>query len=341
MGEGRVDAGETDELWRRAARPVDVPIVAEALFGLPPEVVDATCAVKVCIGAEAAAVLAALPALSRALTTSVSCATTRARGEIRGPVSWSETMAARASSFGAEDLYICSVPQRDYDTPANRALVQALQTLAQATARLDRAPTAWRGDPRLRRARAVSRAARDWLEHPTLAKVSRGRVSRREMERVRSGKAAARYASVLALLEVAAEPLGPAQLLPLADRRTRADHALLVALVHELEGRGMVIPPWRPEGRAVLAGPITYVNHRHRRRDGRQGVFLGTTRIETWDSTTAGDTTPSDVAAMVDRAVRAARHLLVVDATGSGSTARGPDANSPAPDRAGDVTATG
>ena len=52
----------------------------------------------------------------------------RCIGELRGPVLWSETMSARASSFGDRDLFICATPSRAYDIDENRILVAALDT---------------------------------------------------------------------------------------------------------------------------------------------------------------------------------------------------------------------
>ncbi len=318
-----VDAADaTEEAWRRLARPVEATAVADALFGLGADVVEAIGAVKVCVGEQATALLAAMPGLCRSLTTSVSQASVRTRGEVRGPVLWSETASVRASSFGGDDVYVCVVPQRDYDTPANRALVEALHTLERATAAIDRAPAAWRDDPRLQRARAASRAARHWLDHPGLARVGGGHVTARELVRVRGGKAAGRYRPVLDLLDAAREPLGPRQLLPLCDRRTRLEHWALVALVREIEARGPAVPPWRVEGRTVLAGPVTFVHHRHRRHDGTHGILLGNVRVtvDTGDGRgTTGNAggrhdvvirSASDVVAVVDVAVREARRSL-------------------------------
>ena len=103
----------------------------------------------------------------------------------------------------------------------------------------------------------------------------------REIKRVRAGKAAARYAPALALLEVAAEPLGPAELLQLCDRRTRLQHWVLRAVTHELESRGMVMPPFRVEGHALLSGPLTYVHDRHPVGEERlRGILVGTVLVD-------------------------------------------------------------
>jgi hypothetical protein len=274
----------TAGLWRRLERPFELIPVAEALMGVRPEVVEALGAVRVCSSPEAAALLAAMPGLSRALTTSVNSQAVRARGEVRGPVLWSETMSARASSFGDEDLFVCSAPQRDYDTPANRALVQALRVLGRSAAALDRAPETWRGDARLEAALLAARAAHHWTDHPSLAGVSRERIGARDIKRVRGGKSANRYAPALALLDVAGEPLTPTELVALCDHRTRRQHWVLLAVLQELEARGLTLPPLRLEGAGLLSGPVTYV-HPSRRMGAAQahGILVGHVLIDVGD----------------------------------------------------------
>jgi hypothetical protein len=327
-------ADATAGIWRRLARPFVLTEVVDVLMGLRPEVVEAFGAVKVCSSDRAGALLAAMPALSRSLATSVGSQAIRSRGEVRGPVLWSETMSARASSFGDEDLFVCAAPQREYDTPANRALVQALRTLAGAIVALDRAPVAWRDDPRVVQARQLARNARTWADHPSLSRVGLERVGPRDLKRVRGGKSGARYAPALALLEVAAEPLGPADLVALCDRRTRLQHWVLLAIIHELENRGLKLPPLRVEGAALLAGPVTYVHARHRMGEERlHGILLGQVLIDVAHPAaplSAGEgpedelarraggrelaviRSYKDVRDAVDRAVRTARELVSV-----------------------------
>ncbi len=253
-------------------------------MGLRPTEVEALGAVRICSSPEATELLASMGALSRSLTTSINSQAVRSRGEVRGPVLWSETISARASSFGDEDLFVCSAPQRDYDTPANRALVQALRVLGKSAAALDRAPVGWREDQRVKAAHAAARAAHHWVEHPSLAGVSRDRVDARDIKRVRGGKAAARYAPALALLDMAAEPLGPAELVGLCDRRTRLQHWVLLAVTQELEARGLALPPFRVEGGGILAGPITYVHPSRRMGDHQlHGILVGQVLVDVAD----------------------------------------------------------
>lgn len=326
----RIDA--TTAIWQRLARPFDVGAMADVLMGLRPVIIDALSAVKLCSSQQADALLGAMPGLSRSLSTSVRAAALRCQGEIRGPVLWSETMSARASSFGDDDLFVCSAPQRDYDTPANRALVQALRAMHKASAALDLAPASWHGDDRLHRARSNSRAAHQWAEHPSLSGVSRDRVDARDLKRVRGGKSAARYAPALAVLEVAAEPVGPGELVRLCDAATLDHHELLMNVVDEVQARGLALPPFRVEGAALMAGPLTFIHQRHRMGDGQlHGIVLGHVVIDIENSAAASGAvgmtersdgrpwatvrTRADVAAAVDLAVRLTRDALLNDTT--------------------------
>ena len=56
----------------------------------------------------------------------------KCRGELRGPVLWSETMSARSSSAGLQDVYVCSPPQRAYAIPENQVLAAALVSIRDA-----------------------------------------------------------------------------------------------------------------------------------------------------------------------------------------------------------------
>jgi hypothetical protein len=314
----------TGELWRRLARPFELSVVADMLLGLRADVVEAYGAIRLCLSPETDELLRSMPSLSRSLTTSVGGHPVRSRGQIRGPVMWAETLSARAASFGDEDLFICSAPQREYDTPANRALLHALVRIAAARTTLDRTPASWRDDPRVREARAVARRAHDWTEHPSLSRVGRAAPSARELKRVRGGKAGVRYGPALSVLRTAAESLGPDDLVTLADERTRRQHQLLVMFIHELEARGMTVPAIRVEGAAVLAGPITFVHRRHRAAaGGLHGIVVGHVLVHAFDDepressgtridrrTTVVVRGPQDVRLVVDQAVRLAREAV-------------------------------
>jgi hypothetical protein len=246
-------------------------------------------------------------------------------------VLWSETISARAASFGDPDLFVCTTPQRDYDTAENRVLVRALSVLAEAGKAIDHVGAAHYDDPVLRAARDNGREARRFLEHPALAQVTNERLRPRTAKRARGGKSAERYRSALAVLERAAEPIEVEHLLPYCDRRTRAQHEVLLAVLEDLERRGMRIPPLRVEAGALLAGPVTYIHPRRLgARDRLHGIVVGDVLIDVPERVretnreraaaalvershgraTVLVTGPSEVPAAVDRAVRHARQRI-------------------------------
>jgi hypothetical protein len=278
------DRDPTAELWRRLGRPFRLAETVDALFGLAPEVVAQLAGTTLCTSDEARALLDEMPTLVRALTTSVQGAPLRSRGEIRGPVLWSETMSARAASFGDPDLFVCTTPQRDYDTAENRVLVAALAALAEGGKAIEHIGIADYDDPVLRAARGNGRAARLFLDHPALARVTRERVRPRTLKRVRGSKSAERYRAAMAVLERAAEPIDVEHLVPYRDKRTGLQHDVLVGVIEELEARGMRVPPLRVEAGALLAGPITYIHPRRLgARDRLHGIVVGDVLIDVPD----------------------------------------------------------
>jgi hypothetical protein len=325
-------AGEhaaTDELWRRIARPFVLSEALDALIGLPADEAGLLAAMRLCESPEVAGLMHDMPVLLRSLSTSVSRQAVRSRGEIRGPVLWSETISARAASFGDPDLFVCTTPQRDYDTPENRALVQALAAIAAAGQAIDRILGTDHDLDRIRAARQVARTARHLLDHPALAGVPRDRLSGRAVRRAKGGKSGARYRAALTVLERAADPVRADDVTSSRDRRTGRQHEMLVAVIHELERRGLHLPEMRVEEGALLGGPITYL---HPRRGGRglHGILVGDVLLDVPEHPDAIDRggeqrrleqrsggrramvvfDPAEVPAVVDAAVRSARERV-------------------------------
>ena len=87
---------------------------------------------RIATSPEAEGLLDAMPTVVRSLATSLQTQTERCLGNLRGPVLWSETMSARASSFGDEGLFVCKTPSRAYDIDENRVLVASLVMIADA-----------------------------------------------------------------------------------------------------------------------------------------------------------------------------------------------------------------
>lgn len=267
----------TEELWRRLARPFDSGVTVDALLGLSADVVDQLVGVLVSTCDEAETLLASMPKALRTLKTSVGQNNERCMGELRGPVQWSETFAAQASSLGNRDVYVCASTRRAYDIDENKVLVGALRAIADAGAGVDTVSDESYEDEGLRRARRNAKAARRFLDHRSLEAVRlEGRPTARAVKRTRSGKTRAAYRPALAMLERSYEPLSIDDLSPYCDRRTRVQHGLLLALIEELESRGMRVPALRAEGGSLFAGPVEYVHPRRRGDRSRlHGIVIG------------------------------------------------------------------
>lgn len=272
----------TADLWRRLARPFDLAPTVDALFGLSPDVVRQLAGVLTATCDEAEELLRTMPKTLRNLKSSVGAAEERCIGELRGPVRWSATFAAQGSSLGNRDVFVCASPRRAYDIDENRVLVGALRAIADAGAEADGVSDESYEDDGLRRARHNARIARRYLDHRQLDGItSAGRVSSRALRRTRSGKSAASYRPAIAMLERSDEPLSIEELSPYCDRRTRVQHGVLLAIIDELESRGMRVPSLRAEGGSLFAGPVEYVHARRRGDQSRlHGILIGEVLVD-------------------------------------------------------------
>src|SRR3712207_385540 len=120
-------------------QPFDPIECANVLVGLRTPNARQILAVALAASPEADALLDDVPDIVRSLAVSTSSLPIRCDGEIRGPVMWSATMAARSASPGAGNVFICASPVKAYDTPENQVLVAALTRVGRA-ARLTEAP---------------------------------------------------------------------------------------------------------------------------------------------------------------------------------------------------------
>jgi hypothetical protein len=208
----------------------------------------------------------------------------RCNGELRGPVMWSETMSARASSNGDEGLYVCAVPSRAYDITENRVLVAALNSVWEAAVDAQVISEDTYDDAMLRSARRMGERAKTYLNHPSLRSVTRERPSGRALKRTRAGKSRSSYQPALDMLVRIDDPLEPEDLAALADQRTRAQHELLMGLVDKMEESGSRLPAFRAEHGVLYAGPLQY-RHPHKRglTAKLSGIVLGTLLIDVPD----------------------------------------------------------
>lgn len=274
--------GGTRELWQRLARPFDTGTTVDAMLGLSPDVVEQLVGVLVATCDEAEALLAAMPKALRNLKSSVGINNERCLGELRGPVQWSETLAAQASSLGNREVFICASPRRAFDIEENQVLVGALRAVAEAGASVDQVGDNSYEDEGLRRARANAKQARRFLDHRSLEAVRvEGRPSARALKRTRGGKTRASYRPAIKMLDRVNEPLSLDDLSPYCDRRTRVQHGVLVAIIEELESRGLKVPMLRAEGGSLFAGPVEYIHPRRRGDRSRvHGILIGDVLVD-------------------------------------------------------------
>ncbi|MGY6499562.1 MAG: hypothetical protein ACXIVQ_01490 [Acidimicrobiales bacterium] len=275
----------THVLWDHLRRPFDLAEVVDAALGLPEETVDQLIGSRLATSVASERLLTRMPILSRALATTITTHPERCQGELRGPVLWSETMAARGASAGAPDVYVCSVPRRGYDMEENRVLVAALAAIRDAGRAASGLPADSYDDETLRHARANGTKAQRWLNSPQLSKVPITRPTGREVRRVRAGTRRSTYLPALRVLEEVYEPLTADDLLPYCDQRTVAQHRVLTGLVERFAARGEHLPHFRAASGALRSGPIEYHHPRVRgRRDGVHGILVGGVLVDVPDS---------------------------------------------------------
>jgi hypothetical protein len=255
-------ADATSQLWGRLRRPFDVVEIVDALLGLSPNMARQLVSTVVATCDEAEDLLDRMPHTLRSLANSTQDAPEECRGEVRGPVLWAETTAARASSAGAQDVFVCATPQRAYDIEENRVLAYALLQVRDAGRGVDSVSAQAYDDDTLRRARVNGQRASRYLEHRTLSNVKRDKPDKRAVKRVRTGARTTTYRPALAMLDRVAEPLTAEDVRPFCDRRTRAQHALIMSMVDLLEDRGAIVPPFRAFEGVLFAGPIRYQHPR-------------------------------------------------------------------------------
>jgi hypothetical protein len=304
----------TDELWARLDRPFDPVGAVEAFSGMPPAVAHHLVDLRFITSAEVDLMLDRMHETLRALAIATTSSPVRSVGEVRGPVLWSETVAARSASPGAHDVYICSSPVKAYDTQENRVLVHALLRVRDAARTADPVAHPTGLDEDLRRARHNGTRAIRALEHRTLASVTKGRPDGRALRKARSGAKARSYRSAMAVLERAKDPVSVDEVRSHCDEHTRRQHSILLALLNRIGGTGGGdAAHLRVENGTLRAGPLRYV-HRHRAdHEGLYGILLGNLLIDV--PATSGDVDPVDAEIALFKRARGGPSLVVQSGT--------------------------
>jgi len=278
------DRTPTEQLWDQLDRPFEPASAVEAFSGMHPGDARHLVDLGFATSSEVDGMLDRMGETLRSLSIATTSSPTRTTGEIRGPVLWSETIAARSASPGAGDVYICISPVKAYDTEENRVLVHALLRIRDAARTADPAAHPSGPEDLLRRARHNGTRAIRALEHRTLASVSRDRPDGRAMRRARSGSKARSYRSAVAVIERAHEPITGEEVLEFCDDHTARQHKLLLVLVERLRELGHEdVRHVRVEDGTLRAGPLHYLHQHRSTNDGLYGIMLGNLLLDVPD----------------------------------------------------------
>lgn len=296
-------------IWKRMSRPFNLMHALPALTGIPPAHVADLVALHLAISEEAHQVLVSFPKISRNLSGTTLSEPVRCVGNMRGPISWAETLTARANTFGADDVFVCAAPRRSTDTAENRVLVAALELIARA-ARVTGSVAAETLDPEdLARIAKNATLARTLLRTPSLTEVRR-RPNRREIHKVATGRRRGQYRAALAMLHRRSEPLRSSELVRLCDRRTMAQHRALVLVMVSLQRHGLAVPLFRCVKGELVAGGLRYRNWRRPTPAGNHGILVNEVLVDA----PAERTPEARAAAVADLERRAGgRHFCLVD----------------------------
>jgi hypothetical protein len=248
-------------LWRRLALPVNPVEAADTLTGIPPANARRLFAVALATSPEADELVTGIPVLLRSLAVSTATRPVRCEGEIRGPVLWSETMAARSASPGAGGVFICSSPSKAYDTDENRVLVAAFSRLYRAAMAADHEADDDSFAPHpddVRQARHNGDLVRRALEHRSLQAVTRVRPSGRMMQKARTGTKAGVFRTAVDLLQRSWADMGAHDLDEFITSRTLAILELVADVVDILSFNGELPERLKIVDGSLTSGPFAY-----------------------------------------------------------------------------------
>jgi hypothetical protein len=264
-----VNPDATVELWNRLVRPFDAAAAVEALTGLHATTARQIVGMRLATSREADTLLDRMHEIVRSLSIATTSSPARFNGEVRGPILWSETMAARSASPGAGNVFICASPVKAYDTDENQVLRHALARLRDAARDADPTGHSHGEDETIRRARYNGTRAIRALEHRTLAAVSTVRPTGRAVQKARTGTRARSYRPAVALLERAQEPIVATDVANYCDDHTRRQHGLLLAIADRLQ-----LGPFRVTGQWLENKGLRYIHRQRAGGDAMYGVLL-------------------------------------------------------------------
>jgi hypothetical protein len=280
-----VPSADPDEaltaIWERVDADARPNLAIHALCGVPATMIAELGLLLAAASDDADLLIRTTPGVLRTLSSSTTMAAERCVGHVRGPVLWSETLTARAHTLGSDDVFVCGVMQRDFDTTENEVLLSALDLVGRAGAIMDHSATEFLEADTLEMARARSFAARSLRAEKSLDGVRRNRAGNMQVHRVLNGRHAKQYQPALSVLRRRSEPFRAADLPLICDPRTLGQLRGLAFMCAALERRGMTIEQFVFAGEEVSAGPLRFRNWRHATEQGNHGLLLGPVLVDT------------------------------------------------------------
>lgn len=190
------------DVWRYLssyAQREDVALVAAALLQMPVDDVRRLADVQFVLSDEVERLLDEMPRLVRRLRTVTTNELEVSASRLRGPVRWGETISRRAAT-GTAHLYVTAPARRAFATPENELLAFALDAIAS----IGRG-TGWHQRTARGLAEVVVRRVGDaerWLQLSALAGLPREPPGPKAVARVRTGRRARDYETVLAVIDL-------------------------------------------------------------------------------------------------------------------------------------------
>lgn len=159
---------------------------AHCLIGIPKETLQAHADYLMISSKSTVQALESMDAMIRTLNTALENGVELSMMSVHGPILWSETMTARAHSFGNEDVYMCRVTTRTFNTAENRFILAILKSLVNIHSRLQSSDL-W-GDldeSEQEHLTDLAQQARSWSQHSRLSQLSRKPLRTRELTTIR------------------------------------------------------------------------------------------------------------------------------------------------------------
>lgn len=239
---------------------------AHCLIGMPTTDLRAHADYLLLTSSATSLVLNQMDIMIRELNTAIEDDVELSMMSVRGPILWSETMTARAHSFGNEDVYMCRVTARTFNTAENRFILATLQNLVTTFHRFSQTAL-WHELEQSERDHLHDeyQLARKWSQHTRLSKLSKKPIRSRELTTIRHSPRNVQFEPFLELHNRRLKLFTTVELNAMADATTReylhhvAEVANAVGLMTRLPAR------WSVKVNGLVRGELSF---RHPRATG-------------------------------------------------------------------------